>query len=1005
MLTRRPPRRYRIAAAAALFLTAVTAGWVGAQDQPADEAAQELADLRTALQRVQVSFERGRYEKADAELAEWLEDDEGQAPDAGLYRWAGELRFVRGDWADAVRWATKWHDREPERSPGRAAALRRRGEFHIAMGRWDEAKADFTGAEGSHPAEMSALVSLGELAEWSGDKKEAEARYREAIKRYNDRPDGFDPKSVTNLVAAGRAAEGLGRTAGAAEGKPVGDSQMLQQANDAYGKAISLHKHEPDAYLRSGHLFLNNHSDAQGRTFFTDVLKYNRSNPDAQAGVALARQMDFGQQSQAEIHAKRALDVNPHHPLANLVLALLAATTENFAGALAFTDQVIAVNPNHRDGRALRAACLFMLGRTDDYAKEVDQVGSRFPGWAGVPHAVAGLLGNQRRFQEAADKEADAIAIDPYFWHAHIARGMQLLRVGDEENGRKALETGREHYKFDVHATNMLKLLRKMDGFITVQRKHFTMRFHPDEEAIMGPYNVELLEEAWAQQKTNYGGFEPDGPIVYEMFPDAADFAVRTLGLPGLGAVGACFGKVVTMDSPKAMQKPDGQGGQQPAFNWAATAWHEYAHVVTLQLSGGRVPRWFTEGLSEFEEHERNPEWVRPMAEKFAGYYQAKRLTPITEFNQDFTRGDVGFAYYYGGRICDFIKATKGRAAIIGMLKAYGQGKPTPVVIRDVLGWTPAEFDANLYTYLDGQIGHWRLPALYGTDEKAALKQELRDRPDDAALHLKLARAHWQTRKRADAEIHAGRAVRLDESLGEAHFVLGEIMLAKQRTEAAHRRFALAFERGFDDYYLRVRLADVAEAAGETATLVAHLEKAFEYFPRGQGGRAPAHRLASLYFQRGDEAAGTAMLEQAILVAPEDLATRVRLVGIYQRLTDHAKVLRLCREINNVDPFRLDHHRWWAMAAITAQDTPTALREGQMGLLLAQTREDRAGDAGNLTPAMQVETGVAWAVLGHAQHAAGDADEAKDCLAEATTRAPDAEETASLKAKIEAAGK
>ena len=480
---------------------------------------------------------------------------------------------------------------------------------------------------------------------------------------------------------------------------------------------------------------------------------------------------------------------------------------------------------------------------------------------------------------------------------------------------------------------------------------------------------------------------------------------MRTLGLPGLGAVGACFGKVVTMDSPKAMQKPDGQGGRQPAFNWAATAWHEYAHVVTLQLSGGRVPRWFTEGLSEFEEHEHRPEWVRPMAEKFAGYYRAKRLTPITEFNKDFTRGDVGFAYYYGGRICDFIKATKGRQAIIDMLKAYGQGKPTPVVIREVLGWTPAEFDAALYTHLDGVIGHWKLPPLYGSEEKAALKKQIRTAPDDAKLHVQLARAFWQTRKRADAEIHAGRAARLDESLGEAHYLLGEIMLAKRRTEAAQRRFALAFERGFDDYYLRLRLADIAEQANKTDELIGHLEQAYTYFPRGQGGRSPARRLASLYFQAGDQAKGLAMLEQAILVAPEDIQTRVRLVGLYQAAGNNAKVLQMCREINNVDPFRLDHHRWWTKAAIRASDAATAVREGKMGLLLAQNREDRAVDAGNLTPDMQVETGVAWAVCGLAQIAAGDLEEAKDCLDEATQRAPDADETAELQAAYDAVKK
>ena len=46
--------------------------------------------------------------------------------------------------------------------------------------------------------------------------------------------------------------------------------------------------------------------------------------------------------------------------------------------------------------------------------------------------------------------------------------------------------------------------------------------------------------------------FEIKGPILIEMFPKHDDFAVRNLGLPGMiGALGACFGRVVTLDSPQ----------------------------------------------------------------------------------------------------------------------------------------------------------------------------------------------------------------------------------------------------------------------------------------------------------------------------------------------------------------------------------------------------------------------------------------------------------------------
>ena len=98
--------------------------------------------------------------------------------------------------------------------------------------------------------------------------------------------------------------------------------------------------------------------------------------------------------------------------------------------------------------------------------------------------------------------------------------------------------------------------------------------------------------------------FTPKGPILIEMFPKHDHFAVRTAGLPGMiGALGACFGKVVTLDSPRA---------RPGEFQWEGTLWHELAHVITLQLSNQRLPRWLSEGISEYEETvERPGRWGR----------------------------------------------------------------------------------------------------------------------------------------------------------------------------------------------------------------------------------------------------------------------------------------------------------------------------------------------------------------------------------------------------------
>ena len=133
-----------------------------------------------------------------------------------------------------------------------------------------------------------------------------------------------------------------------------------------------------------------------------------------------------------------------------------------------------------------------------------------------------------------------------------------------------------------------------------------TMRLHPDEAPVLREHALPLARDALRHARRALSRAHRNGPILIEIFPRHDDFAVRNVGLPGMiGALGACFGRVVTLDSPRA--RPPG------TFNWQATLWHELAHVITLQLSGNRIPRWLTEGISVYEEQRARPEWGRDM--------------------------------------------------------------------------------------------------------------------------------------------------------------------------------------------------------------------------------------------------------------------------------------------------------------------------------------------------------------------------------------------------------
>ncbi len=95
-------------------------------------------------------------------------------------------------------------------------------------------------------------------------------------------------------------------------------------------------------------------------------------------------------------------------------------------------------------------------------------------------------------------------------------------------------------------------MLDNLDQFTTVKDGDIIFKMHRDEAPVLREYAMPLAQEALKTLSARYG-FTPTGPILVEIFPEHDDFAVRNLGLPGMiGALGACFGRVVTMDSPTA---------------------------------------------------------------------------------------------------------------------------------------------------------------------------------------------------------------------------------------------------------------------------------------------------------------------------------------------------------------------------------------------------------------------------------------------------------------------
>ena len=164
-----------------------------------------------------------------------------------------------------------------------------------------------------------------------------------------------------------------------------------------------------------------------------------------------------------------------------------------------------------------------------------------------------------------------------------------------------------------------------------------------------------------------------------------------------MGALGACFGRVVSMDSPRA--RPPGD------FSWQATLWHEIAHVFTLQLSNYRVPRWLTEGISVYEEHRRAGVGPRADARVRASARQGQDVRREEAARRVQAARELALAYFEASLVVEHLVALNGEAGLRTLLLAYADGAKDAEAFAKAFGRSVDDVDASFKAFIDQRYG------------------------------------------------------------------------------------------------------------------------------------------------------------------------------------------------------------------------------------------------------------------------------------------------------------
>jgi tetratricopeptide (TPR) repeat protein len=652
---------------------------------------------------------------------------------------------------------------------------------------------------------------------------------------------------VTNdpleLSRAARALEALGH---------------FGEANSAYRDAVALAPHEAPINTAWGELFLEKYNSADALKSFRAALQEDQKYGPALLGSARALADD--NPPQAAAFAKKALEVNPSDVGAQLFLAAHAVDAGHRDEARKVIQTALAVNPSSLDAHALLAALAYVEDNKQEFDAEVARVLSMAPRYGEVYRVSGDLAARNYRFDEAVALVRRALELDPRSARSLADLGVHLLRTGDEPGARQALEASFKLDAYDVVTFNLLQMMDTLDKFVTVQDGDVVLRMHKDEAPLLRDYTLSLAHRALDTLSKRYG-FTPKGPILIEIFPKHDDFAVRNVGLPGMiGALGACFGRVVTMDSPKA--RPPGE------FQWEATLWHELAHVITIQMSNQRVPRWLTEGISVYEETVAKPEWGRGMDLVFAGLMNRGETPKLKDLNAAFTNPKtISIAYFQASLVVDYFVKTFGDEGVHKLLRAYGQGLETDAALKTALNTDFDGLQGGFDQAMDGRFGALR----------AALKG-----PDNAEL-----------------------------------------------LRSSVQGLQLLAEKNPDSYPVHLALGNKLREAGKVDDAIKAFERAAALAPVATGEDSPNLQIAELSLERKDRARAIPALLAVLaadfdnVVAARQLATAMREEGI----SDPGRTRPVYERIAAIDPFDADVHATLGRLAMQRDDAETAIRE------------------------------------------------------------------------------
>ncbi len=557
------------------------------------------------------------------------------------------------------------------RAPEDRAATLVAARAEMALGRIAEARRRLEAAAADRPDDLPVRDALMRLYEELGDRAALAPLIDASYADWNGgHVDRTRPADLLAIATAARL------------------DDNWKDANQVLRDAARADPRDPAPNLDWGLLLLAKHNATDAESSFRQVLKVDADNPEAHVGLARAAVDDRYDAITARAEIAAALAINPVHAGALALRAELGLDGEDFAAARADVAAIRRLNPHDRGAFRVEAAAARLLDDAAGTRARATKISDVHPHDGQFFAFVADALARQRRYEEARAVAADGVAADPGDAACLSTLAISLLRLGDEAAGVEALRRAWKRDPYDRRTYNLLDLYEKV-----IPARH--------RDGVDG---APAVPGSARRPRRRPGGRRPvsrgalprrRGPVRVRAARAGHVRAVRRIrasspsARPGCrrsASPRVCFGRVITSESPT-----------NHAFNWGMVLTHELAHVFAIELSRARVPRWFTEGLSEVEAARVRPEWTRHDDADLYGAWRRGEIPSLAGLSDAFlgahSGDEAGRAYALAAEAVAFLERRFGFAAVRAALVAYGRGERGAPVLEQIAGMPIADLD------------------------------------------------------------------------------------------------------------------------------------------------------------------------------------------------------------------------------------------------------------------------------------------------------------------------